>query len=162
MVSLDLKIFGTKELAGQLMKMVTLVDKNFKPRLTKALAEEGAVAIRRRLKPRRFRGNVLLAGVFSKSAPGGSADLIIRGDAAWFEEGVRRHPVSLMKARNEPLLMWARAKGLSTTRKGRPRRFLWVHTPRMRLSQIAENRIRTSAPNIARKEWNKSMGSIGK
>lgn len=157
MARIDVSVLGTKEISGELQKMITLTDKKFTPFLTKALAEEGAMAIRDVLKPRRFRGNILLSGVFSKRSAGGNADLFIRGDAAWFEEGVPRHPVSLLKMKNEPLITWAKAKGMDKTRSGRPRGILWVHTPRLRLSKIAENRIRMKAPSVGRKVWNKVM-----
>lgn len=159
-VDMSIEVKGTKELRGKLLRLVNLIDKQFKPALTKSLAEEGVKAIRKRLHPHRFRGNILLAGVFSKSTPGGSSKLVIKGDATWFEEGVKKHPVSLLKVENEPLIQWTKEKGLYKTKKGKTRGLIWVRTPRLNLSGIAENQIRLRLPSIGRKEWNRITSQI--
>jgi len=152
-----INVYGEKDFVTNIIKTTKFVDKKFAPKLTLELAREGRDAIRQRLKPHRWRGNKLVSGVTARRVSGGGATIDITGDAVWFEKGVRLHPVSLRKPKNAPIRLWAESKGLATKPNGRPKRSIWVHTPRLGLSHMAEKKIRQTAPDAGRKVWRSNL-----
>ena len=150
-------VTGTKDLVGNTQRIRDLINTRLTPTMMLDLARVGAKAARRKVAPHRWRGNILQAGIFAKQGNGGSAEIRITRDAAWFEKGVPRHPVSLQKIKNEPLLTWARQHGLHKKRNGQKRRTLWVSTPKLRLSLEAQKEMIRTSPDIARRAWKKTI-----
>lgn len=156
MAKFGIQVTGTKDLVKNTIMLKESISKRFSPALMLDLAKTGAAGARRKLEQHKWRGNVLLAGVFAKQTSGGNSEIRITRDAVWFESGVRRHPVSLTKQKNEPLITLAKQHGLYKTNKGK-RRVLHVHTPRLNLSLAAQREIERNAPELARKAWLKTI-----
>jgi hypothetical protein len=147
MVNVTLRVRGTKEFQGKALRSSRLISTQFKPKLTKELARKGVAAIKRKLRPHKWTGGSL-ANVFAKSTPGGNAEIVIGGDAVWFEFGVRKHKVPLT-SKNQPLQRWAMAHGKGDAG------VLWVKTPRLNLTGRATAAMSRNFRDVAKREWNR-------